>query len=218
MVRALVVVLFAVMAVAVSPSVAVANCVGPQIKHNRAPVERDGTVHVVGSGWGDNCYDTGEPPDGEGVLGRPATGIEIYLVQDDVEHLVAIGDADERYAFTVDVPVPDGLEPGSGEVIARTPSNERFGSVTAGSLVISDAPPTGSSVDDPIRFSEAGQGPVTTTTTAPPASGTVPPASSDTPSSEADDNGGASPVVVAGVALVVGLVAAGVYLARRRRG
>lgn len=119
MMRALTAVLVAMVMVAVSPATADAKCAGSMIEHDVGSVDRDGTIHVVGIGWGDDCYDTGEIPPGESVLGRPATDVEVVLVQDGVEDLVATGDADEKYGFTADVPVPDNLKPGPVEVIAR---------------------------------------------------------------------------------------------------
>lgn len=212
MLRALTVALVAAVAIAISPATAEADCLGPGIEHTSGTVDRGGTVHVVGKAWGDNGYDTGPPPPGEGVLGHPLTGIEVYLVQGGVEHLVATGDADDRFGFVVDVAVPDALAPGPVEVVARSERNGRPYVATTKPLVVSEVAPTASRADAPVRFGEPAQMPEATTTASS--------SSSRSTTSAGEDNGGGSvsAVVLAGVALVTaGLVAAGVYLARRRR-
>ncbi|MEO6989871.1 MAG: hypothetical protein ABI239_14635 [Aquihabitans sp.] len=195
--RALMVVLVAVAAVAVSPVKADAKCANYMIEHDIGSVERDGTVHVIGTGWGDNCYDTGEIPPGESVLGRPATEVEVLLIQGDVEHLVATGEADEKYGFTVDVPIPDDLKPGPIEVIARAGDSVGY-VVTTGPLVISDAPPSGQSDDTAVHLGKSPPGTVALPIEPPSDDGTL--------------------MVAAGIALLAaGLAATGVYWARRRQ-
>jgi hypothetical protein len=175
------------------------------IEHDAGSIDRDGTVQVTGSGWGDSCYDTGPPPEGEGVLGKPVTGIKIFLVQDGVEHLVATGNANKEYEFEVEVPVPDNLEPGPIELVARSDLDINTFDQTPEQMVVSERPPTGASDDTPVRF-----GP------------TEPePAPTDAESSEgspADDNGSSVPavvVVVGAMVLVAGLVAAATRWRRR---
>ena len=46
-----------------NPSVAGADCAGPTIDHQGGEVSPGSTVVVEGLWWGDNCYDTGPPPD-----------------------------------------------------------------------------------------------------------------------------------------------------------
>lgn len=192
MLWALRVALIAVVAVAVSPVMADAKCTNKMIEHDIGSVDRDGTINVVGIGWGDNCHDTGEIPPGESVLGRLATDVEVLLIQDGVEHLVATGDADEKYGFTADVPVPDDLNPGPVEVIARSGDSVGY-VVTTDPLVISDAPPPGQSDDSAVHLGKSPPG-----TVAPPI---APPR----------DYGPL--LVVAGVVLLAG----GLFVAGRRR-
>lgn len=211
MLRALTVALVAAVAVAVLSGTAEAGCVGPGIEHPSGTVDRGGTVHVVGQAWGDNCYDTGPPPPGEGVLGHPLTGIKVYLAQGGIEHLVATGDADQKFGFVVDVPVPDTLEPGPVELVARSTRNGQPYSTTTKPLVVSQVAPSGSNVGAPVQFDKPTQTPEATTTAS---------SSSSRSTTSSRDNGGGSvsAAVLAGVALITaGLVAAGVYLARRRR-
>lgn len=149
--RALMMVLVALLAVAASPLTADATCVGHLIEHDVGSVDRDGTIHVVGLGWGDDCHDTGSIPPGESVLGLPVVDIEVLLVQDGVEHLVATGDADEKFGFTADVAVPDALKPGPVEVVAR--AEDAIGHMdTTEALVVSDADPSGKSDDAVVRL------------------------------------------------------------------
>ena len=82
--------------------------------------DRGQTVTIKGEGWGDECYDTGPPPPGQGALGTPVTGIEIVLTQGSTETVVARGDADATYRFTVDITVPDSLQPGTATLSARS--------------------------------------------------------------------------------------------------
>jgi hypothetical protein len=203
--RTLAAVAVAIATLTVTPGPASADCFGPRIEHDAGSIDRDGTVQVTGSGWGDNCYDTGPPPEGEGVLGTPVTGIKIFLVQDGVEHLVATGNADKEYEFEVDVPVPDDLEPGPIELVARSDLDINTFDQTPEQMVVSERPPTGASDDAPVRF-----GP------------TEPePAPTDAESSEgspADDNATGVPAVMfvgGALVLVAGLVAAATRWRRR---
>src|SRR5215218_4330045 len=76
-----------------------ADCSSPTIEYPAGPVDRSQAITVTGSGFGDNCYDTGPPPPGQGALGRPRDGIEIVITQAGDEHLVAQGGADAEYGF-----------------------------------------------------------------------------------------------------------------------
>ena len=108
--------------VAVAPA-AGADCMGPAITPLTSPVGRGLTITVQGEGWGDSCYDTGPPPAGQGALGQPLTGIEVVITQGPTEVVVARGDADAKYTFTVDITVPDSLQPGPATVSARSPQS-----------------------------------------------------------------------------------------------
>jgi hypothetical protein len=109
-----------VLGIGLDPPGAGADCSGPMIEHTVGAVERGQEITVTGGGFGDNCYDTGPPPAGEGTLGHPLTGIVIAIVQDGVEHRVAVGDADADYRFEVQVVVPAGLAPGEARVEAMS--------------------------------------------------------------------------------------------------
>jgi len=150
--QTLTVMMIAALVLVIAPGPAMADCVGPNIEHDAGSVDRDGTVHVVGSTWGDNCYDTGPPPPGESTIGRPVTGIEVLLVQGGVEHLVAMGDADGQFGFVVDVPVPDKLEPGPVKVVARSAMNVNTYNATSEPLVVSERPPSGEGDDAIVRL------------------------------------------------------------------
>lgn len=206
--RALAAVAVVLATVMAAPGRASGDCSGPTIEHDVGSIDRDGTVRVVGTVWGDNCYDTGPPPEGESVLGKPVTGIEILLVQLGVEHLVATGDADEDFEFEVEVPVPDELEPGPVTLVARSRLNVNTYDATPGQLVISSEPPTGTSDDAPVRFGDPAPEP--RLESAP---------SKATPSEDAarnDDGSDLTTIAAAAgaVLLVAALLAAG---ARRRR-
>ena len=98
---------------------AAADCLSPTIELTHHDVAPGDYLTFVGSYWGDNCYDIGLPPDGEGILGVPIDGIEIFIVQGDDEWLVATGAADAAYAFEVTVVAPSELATGVAEVQAR---------------------------------------------------------------------------------------------------
>ena len=96
-----------------------ASCVGPTIRLDQGDVSVGDIIEVEGLAWGDNCYDTGPPPEGEGSLGNPRSDISIVLIQGDVEIIVANGNADGEYAFLASVTVPDGLIPGEFSIETR---------------------------------------------------------------------------------------------------
>lgn len=98
---------------------AAASCLGPTVEH-QGEVVRGTTFVVTGRGWGDNCYDTGGPPEGEGTLGRPVTDIEVVISQAGQEIVVARGSANWDYNFFVEVEVPVDLQPGVATVFARS--------------------------------------------------------------------------------------------------
>lgn len=102
---------------------AAADCGGPTISYTPAEVVAGDAIIVDGYGWGDNCYDTGPPPGGEGDLGKPLTNIEIVFVHQGGEVPVATGNADGRYEFTAEITVPGTLEPGDFTVETRPESH-----------------------------------------------------------------------------------------------
>jgi hypothetical protein len=97
-----------------------AVCIAPSISHDGGMVEAGDTLRVEGISWGDKCYDTGPPPEGEGYRGTPLSGIELLLVQGETDIVVAKGDADARYEFSVTITVPSELRPGQFHIRART--------------------------------------------------------------------------------------------------
>jgi MYXO-CTERM domain-containing protein len=101
------------------PAPAAADCAGPTVTHEVGTFDRGAMLTVDGLAFGDNCYDTGPPPAGEGVLGKPRSDISVFVVQGGEEHLVAEGAADAEYLFTVEVLLPAELEPGEADVVVR---------------------------------------------------------------------------------------------------
>lgn len=200
--RTLVAVAVAVATLTMTPGPASAGCSGPTIEYEGGSIERDRTVQMIGAAWGDNCYDTGPPPEGEGVLGEPATDIEIFFVQQGVEHLVATGNADKDYEFKVDVPVPDELEPGPVELVVRSSLDVRTDVATPEQLAVSERPATGVSDDAPVRFGAAEPEPA--------------PTEAEYSEGSSDDGDGKRPLLVA-VAVGAVLLVAGVVTAAARR-
>lgn len=133
-----IVALFVVGVVSAPP--ASADCNGPSMTFSPHEVVRGGEVIATGEAWGDNCYDTGPPPDGEGVLGRPMTDIEIVVVQGEREWVVATVDANDDYRFTTPVNVPQDATPGDAQMIARKSGTLPYVSNPDPALRISNAP------------------------------------------------------------------------------
>ncbi len=108
--------------------VAQASCVGPTVE---ADLDGDGQLVVTGMYFGTNCYDTGVPPNGHGVLGPPATSITVIVRQGDDEWAVAVGDADADYEFEVKVVPPPVAGLVNVEVRQGVPSElQHFAQVT----------------------------------------------------------------------------------------
>lgn len=101
------------------PTGAAASCVAPRLAYEGGDVRAGETVSVVGQYWGDDCYDTGTPQNGEAALGRPLTGIVVMFVQGGTETIVARGDADAGYEFRVDIVIPPTAVLGEARLSAR---------------------------------------------------------------------------------------------------
>ena len=134
---------------------AAADCSGPTVESAPAEVGRGGELTVVGSSFGDNCYDTGPPPDGEGFLGVPQSDVQVLVIQGGEEILVAKGDADEGYGFEVTVVVPAALEPGPAQLVARLASGADVLPFTDDGLTISDAAPVEGAEESVATFGGA---------------------------------------------------------------
>jgi hypothetical protein len=117
---------------------AAADCAGPTIEHSSGPMDRGSLITVKGTGFGSNCYDTGPPPEGEGIMGKPLQAIEVAFVQGDTDVVVASGSADTNYEFAVDVAVPSTLQPGDVTVVARWGNGAEAANCTLDPLVVSD--------------------------------------------------------------------------------
>lgn len=114
-----------VLAVTTSAPVAGADCIGPSIDVRPLGGSPGEELVVTGRGWGDNCYDTGPPPEGQGVLGRALDDIEIVFSQGAGEWVVATGSANPGYEFEVTVRVPRDARPGDATVAARAADGRR---------------------------------------------------------------------------------------------
>ncbi len=172
-----------------------ADCVGPEITYDVRPVAAGQVVRVTGEYWGTDCYDTGNRPRDEGVLGPPQTDIEVVVLQDGVGPVVARGDADADYRFVVDVPIPGSLHAGTVIIVARADDpGPRFAfgpeiPVAEGAATAVTATPT-----DPVMFAD-----------------------SPNPVGPGGDEGAdGRPWLIGGVALVVVLAAGLAWWGRRR--
>ena len=96
-----------------------ADCAGPTVEHEVGVFDHGDDFTISGYGWGDNCYDTGPPPEGEGDLGNPYQDIDLLLRSGDVDVLIAQGAASENYDFEVTVTLPTELPAGPFHVVAR---------------------------------------------------------------------------------------------------
>jgi hypothetical protein len=207
-----------------------ADCGGPTIEITQREVAPGDVV----TGWGDNCYDANDPPPGEGVLGVPIDGIEIYIVQGDSEWLVANGSADVNYAFEVTVVAPVELTPGEAEVQARLAEGVAY--IPDSRFVVIDAPPP-SVVDTTVvtfgptaatTLEPTTPPPVTvspdesaaTTSTSPAVAGTSQSTAVSTTTGEqdaGDGSGATATLIVVGVAVLLLALGAGAMWARSRR-
>ncbi len=98
-----------------------AACIGPYIAYAPSEVAPGSDIDVVGLAWGDNCYDTGPPPAGEGPLGRPAD-VDLLVAQGEMEWLVGSATANSDYRFDAVARVPLEVKPGAASLVARRSS------------------------------------------------------------------------------------------------
>lgn len=176
-------------------------------------------VTVVGQSWGDNCYDTGPPPEGQGVLGVPAEDIEIVFVQGSDQTVVARGAADDDYGFAVEITVPPAAVPGTAWLRASATGAPYPGPLSSEPLILVTAS------DDPsaeVEVATFGEGELVEDPPEPTETTAVPDSSVDAIPVESDallapDRTGRN--VAVGLALLAGIgaaVTAGVFLRRRR--
>jgi hypothetical protein len=124
--RLALVTLSGVVGLSVGAEIAMADCLGPTFTHTGGDLAHGDLLTVTGYGFGDNCYDTGPPPPGEGSLGRPIRDIEVYLAQSGQRHLVAVGNADQDYTWEVQVAIPATLDLGEVDVVVMGNGFEAF--------------------------------------------------------------------------------------------
>jgi hypothetical protein len=196
--------------VAVAPP-AGADCSGPTIEYEAGEVDPSAVVTIVGTAWGDNCYDTGPPPPGEGVLGHPVEVIDVFAVQGAEEVLVAEGGADREYEFEVDVTVPSTFEPGEMAFEARWgPDNERVAFLNvAAPLVVTDAAGD-PALDDVATFGP----PVEEAVVEEEGEGAGEEATGEPADDDDGDDGGIPTWVLVGVGLALAAVLGGVLFTR----
>ncbi len=159
-------------------------------------VARGQTIAVIGTGWGDDCYDTGDPPAGEGDLGIPLEGIHVVLVQGGREWDLWSGAAGEDYGFTASVVVPVDAAPGDAQLLARRPDTSV------------------STFDQTVRISDAA--PVTTTSPPTTTRPKEPEESTASPGSE-PSSGGVSIGWLVAIVAAGAIVAVAIIALRRRR-
>ena len=100
-----------------------ADCAGRSIRVNPTGGPEGATVTVTGQAFGNNCYDTGPPPPGEGVLGVPQSGVVITFTDaTGTATELATVDAGPQYRFVTEVTVPTGATPGAGRIDSVSPA------------------------------------------------------------------------------------------------
>ncbi len=199
----LAIVVAASLAVAATP--AGADCSGPML----LPIEPAAPGEVItieGHAFGDNCYDTGPPPDGQGVLGVPVADIELSIAGDAGEVVVARGSADAHYEFSVEVEVPPRMAPGTARVIARWGDDRS----TEQTFEVLDEPPVIEPHGTTPVEAFGPADPTVASTSTPPVAGPT-----ATTSDEGDERSPA--LVAAGAAAVIAVAAAAGTVAVRRR-
>jgi len=102
---------------------AAADCSGPSIRVSPTGGPEGSTATVTGEAFGNNCYDTGPPPPGEGVLGVPQSGVAITFTDAaGTTTELATVDAGPQYRFVIEITVPEGAAPGAGRIDAVSPA------------------------------------------------------------------------------------------------
>lgn len=123
-----------------------ADCGGPTLTFDPHDVNRGDTIQLIGSFWGDNCYDTGPPPDGEGGLGNPIADIQVVLQQGSRQWELWSGSANDSYEFAAIVTIPADTSPGEATITAlwaRSDQEEWISAFTPDpTLRIDDGPPS----------------------------------------------------------------------------
>ena len=208
-----------------------ADCAGPTLAFETGEFARGASIAVIGSSFGLECYDTGPPPPGEGLLGPPIQDIEILFVQGDSEWVVATGDAGNDYGFRVDILVPLDAEPGDGRITARFLSDWEPWIQTTEAVTITDAAPV---VDEwamatfgPAAEPSGGSTEViesttttalTTTSTSPPSTTTEPIDGADPENGTDGDTGTTRATGIAVGILIVAAAVGGLLVLSRREG
>lgn len=154
-----------------------AACAAPSLTSSATTVTRGETITVKGSAWATACNDVNPKPN-ERAGGPPRNGITIVLLQGGHRTVLARGDANHDYAFSVTVAIPSTLLPGTA-TLAATPGSS--GAVRPVTLTISDSPPI-----------HATDGSVATFDTPLPANDTSPSASDTSPDNTMDSGQGKS--------------------------
>ena len=140
----------------VAPPPAVADCISPSLDRSaEGLVDRGTELTIGGTGFGTSCYDTGPPPAGQGVLGRRLTGIEVVIAQAGEEHVVARGDADDRYELEATAVVPADLSPGPATMFARWDDGRTADFMDVGLSISEVAPVTDGAATEPEAFGES---------------------------------------------------------------
>jgi hypothetical protein len=189
-----------------------ADCSGPYIVVDERKVDAGADLLLTGVAWGDNCYDTGPPPPGEGTLGVPVSEIDIVIQQGGERWLVATGSADADYGFTVTVELPAQLQPGRAEI--RAEWDGRTAWTQDAFVIVVDGPSNGTG-----DVSVASFGPSPSST--PPPSETVPTtaaplgsvATTSTDPGRSEQGADSDDVLL--IAVIAAAVVAGVLIARR---
>lgn len=142
-----------------------AACIGPYIAYAPSEVAPGSDIDVVGLAWGDNCYDTGPPPAGEGSLGKPAD-VDLLVAQGEMEWLVGSATANSDYRFDAVARVPLEVKPGAASLVARRSSGRSayrsvwHFSITGAAPVQSSTSIAAVGTSDPVEPAESRNGAV----------------------------------------------------------
>jgi hypothetical protein len=121
-----------------------ADCGGPTITVAPTSGPPGAALTITGTGFGDNCYDTGPPPPGEGVLGNPLQDVEIgFIDAAGVRTVLGVVDADDEYEVTLDATVPAGATPGPASIRADRTGSYSVAFTVSGEVIPATPPFTG---------------------------------------------------------------------------